>query len=299
MTLTASYERCRRLHARHGRSYYLATRLLPAWKRRHVHALYGFARHADEITDSFTMTGDRAAALDALAAEVSAGLAGRPVGDPVLPAFLHTVRSFGIEHGDVAAFLRSMRADLSVTRYRTYDDLLGYMEGSAAAIGTMMLPVLEPLPGAAALAREPARQLGLAFQLTNFLRDVAEDLARGRVYLPADDLAAFGVGLSDLGRPYTGGRLRELLAFEAERAREHYRAAEGGVDLLVPSSRPCVRAATELYGGILDEIERSGFAVLERRARVPRRRRLATFARHLLAATARSRAERHAAVELS
>lgn len=298
MTLTASYERCRQLHARYGRSYYLATLLLPAWKRRHVHALYGFARYADEIVDSFTMTADRRAALDVLCERTGRGLAGEPVADPVLPAFLHTVRSFGIAHGDVDAFLAAMRADLSVTGYATYDDLLGYMEGSAAVIGTMMLPVLEALPGQEAAAREPARQLGLAFQLTNFLRDVREDHARGRVYLPAKDLAAYGVEPADLGRSRTGPAVRELLAFEAARAREHYRAAATGIDLLVPSSRPCVRAAVELYGGILVAIERGGFAVLERRVRVPRHVRAAAFARHLLASAGAGRLERRVRVEL-
>ncbi|MER7369010.1 phytoene/squalene synthase family protein [Nonomuraea wenchangensis] len=298
MTLTASYERCRQLHARYGRSYYLATLLLPAWKRRHVHALYGFARYADEIVDSFTMTADRRAALDALCERTGRGLAGEPVADPVLPAFLHTVRSFGIAHGDVDAFLAAMRADLSVTGYATYDDLLGYMEGSAAVIGTMMLPVLEALPGEEAAAREPARQLGLAFQLTNFLRDVREDHARGRVYLPAKDLAVYGVEPADLGRSRTGPAVRELLAFEAARAREHYRAAATGIDLLVPSSRPCVRAAVELYGGILVAIERGGFAVLERRVRVPRHVRAAAFARHLLASAGAGRLERRVRVDL-
>ncbi|MEW9548324.1 phytoene/squalene synthase family protein [Nonomuraea sp. NPDC050783] len=298
MTLTASYERCRRLHARYGRSYYLATLLLPAWKRRHVHALYGFARYADEIVDSFTMTADRGLALDDLCVRTARGLAGEPVADPVLPAFLHTVRSFGVARRDVDAFLASMRADLSVTGYATYDDLLGYMEGSAAVIGTMMLPVLEALPGEEEAAREPARQLGLAFQLTNFLRDVAEDHARGRVYLPAEDLARFGVQPADLGRPRTGRAVRELLAFEAGRAREHYRAAVPGIDLLVASSRPCVRAAVELYGGILVEIERGGFAVLEQRVRVPRRRKAAAFARHLLASAEAGRVERRVRVEL-
>ena len=298
MTLTASYETCRRLHVRYGRSYYLATRLLPAWKRRHVHALYGFARYADEIVDSFTMTTDRAGALDDLSAKLAAGLAGEPVRDPVLPAFLHTVRSFDVDRGDIDAFLRAMRADLSVTRYATYDDLLDYMEGSAAVIGTMMLPVLEPVAGHEPAAREPARQLGLAFQLTNFLRDVAEDLARGRVYLPMDDLDKFDVSVADLAKSRIGPAVRDLLAFEAERAREHYRAAAGGVDLLIPSSRPCVRAAFQLYGGILDEIERGGFEVLAGRVRVPRRRRAAVFARHLLASAGAGRAERRVPMEL-
>ncbi|MGJ6963823.1 phytoene/squalene synthase family protein [Streptosporangium sp. G11] len=298
MTLTASYELCRRLNARHGRSYYLATLLLPAWKRPHVHALYGFARYADEIVDSFTMTGDRARALDGLAARLAATLAGETTGDPVLPAFAQTVRSFGVEHGDIDAFLCSMRADLTVTRYATYDDLLVYMEGSAAVIGTMMLPVLEPLPGMEDKAREPARQLGLAFQLTNFLRDVAEDLERGRVYLPLEDLDRFGVKTANLGRGVTTPALRELLAFQARRAGDHYARAEEGIDMLTPSSRPCVRAAFQLYGGILDRIEAARYDVLGTRAAVPRRRRLSIFARHLLAASAADRAERRLIAEI-
>lgn len=165
------------------------------------------------------------------------------------------------------------------------------MEGSAAAIGLMMLPVLETVPGAGQHAREPARELGRAFQLTNFLRDVAEDLARGRVYLPQEDLTRFGVTEDDLRGGRRARALRELVAFEADRARDHYRRALDGLELLAPSSRPCIRAAYQLYGGILDEIARAGHDVLGGRARVPRRRRAVIFARHLLAASAAGRAE--------
>ncbi|MGI5321083.1 phytoene/squalene synthase family protein [Actinomadura nitritigenes] len=301
MTLTASYEHCRRLNARHGRSFYLATMLLPAWKRRHVHALYGFTRHVDDIVDACgetgTDTGGRARALDEVTRRLSASLAGETFEDPVLPAFVHTVRSFGIERTDLDAFLWSMRADLTVTRYGTYDDLLGYMEGSGAAIGLMMLPVLETVPGAGRRAREAARELGRAFQLTNFLRDVAEDLARGRVYLPQEDLAKFGVTEDDLLRGVPARALRDLVAFESDRARDHYRRALDGVELLAPSSRPCIRAAYELYRGILDEIAAAGHDVLTARARVPRRRRAAIFARHMLAASAAGRAERRRPLE--
>src|SRR5439155_11185611 len=118
---------------------------------------------------------------------------------------------------DFAAFLRSMAMDLTVTSYDTYDDLLGYMSGSAAAIGTMMLPILGARDLAA--AREPARQLGLAFQLTNFIRDVAEDLDRGRIYLPLKDLAEFGVTPEDLAARQATRPVRELIAFEVDRAR--------------------------------------------------------------------------------
>jgi phytoene synthase len=169
---------------RHGRTYYLATRLLPAWKRRHVHALYGFTRYADEIVDRTedAAAAERAARLAEWSDRFLAGLRGEPVDDPLLPAVLHTIAVFDLDRDDFATFLRSMAMDLTVTSYATYDDLLDYMEGSAAVIGTMMLPILGSADPAA--AREPARQLGLAFQLTNFIRDVAEDLDRGRVYLP-------------------------------------------------------------------------------------------------------------------
>jgi 15-cis-phytoene synthase len=296
-TLGAAYERCRQLHARHGRTYYLATLLLPRWKRRHVHALYGFTRYADEIVDDLASTLDRAgqaAALTAWGRRFFAGLQGAPCDDPVLPAVLHTVRAFDLDPGDFEKFLASMAMDLRTDGYRTYQDLCGYMEGSAAVIGTMMAPILESSdPPAAA---EHARQLGLAFQLTNFIRDVAEDLARGRVYLPAEDLERFGVRRADLAAGKASPAVRELLAFEVGRARAHYRAAEPGIDLLAPSSRPCVRVAFDLYGGILDEVERAGYQVLDRRVRVPRHRRLGVAGRHWAAAQAAARAERRVSI---
>jgi phytoene synthase len=238
-TLTAAYERCRQLHARHGRTYYLATLLLPRWKRRHVHALYGFTRYADEIVDDLDSTLDRAAQAAALRAwgeRFFAGLGGTPVDDPVLPAVLHTVRAFGLDPGDVERFLDAMAMDLHTDGYRTYDDLCGYMEGSAAAVGTMMTPILEPSDPQQ--AREHARQLGLAFQLTNFIRDVAEDLERGRVYLPAADLERFGVSRADLAARRATPAVAELLAFEVGRARAHYRAAAPGIRLLAPPPGP-------------------------------------------------------------
>jgi phytoene synthase len=280
--LTASYQRCRSLHRRYGRSYYLATRLLPAWKRRHVHALYGFARYADEIVD--TLDGvpatERAARLRSWSDQFLAGLAGGTVADPVLPAVLHTLEVFQLDRADFAKFLHSMAMDLTVARYPSYADLLEYMEGSAAVIGTLMLPILESpdLPA----AREPARQLGLAFQLTNFIRDVPEDLNRGRVYLPLADLDRFRVRPADLRAGRATEQIRALIAFEVGRARAHYARAEPGIALLAPSSRPCIQAAYRLYAGILDEIVTAGYDVFTRRATVPTGRRFAMVASCLL-----------------
>jgi 15-cis-phytoene synthase len=279
-SLAVSYERCRLLHRAHGRTYYLATRLLPAWKRPHVHALYGFSRYTDEIVDAFdgASPANREARLGDWTDRFTTALHGGPVDDPVLPAVLHTVETFQLDPADFAAFLRSMAMDLTVTEYETYDDLLAYMEGSAAAIGSMMLPVLGARDIGA--AREPARQLGLAFQLTNFIRDVGEDLDRGRLYLPLKDLAEFGVARGELRTPTQ--EVRRLIAFEVDRAREHYRRGAPGIPMLTPASQACIRTAYRLYGGILDEVVRNGYDVSGKRATVPNRHRLAVAAACLL-----------------
>jgi phytoene synthase len=300
--LDAAYATCRDLHRTHGRSYYLATRLLPPWKRRHVHALYGFTRYTDDIVDAGgdgpapPGERDRELRLDTWAARFYAALDGwedpgdsGDAGDPVLRAVRHTIAVFGIPQADFDAFFASMRMDLRVRAYADYDALLGYMEGSAAVIGTMMLPILlapddgrGPVPAAlTAAAREPARQLGLAFQLTNFIRDVAEDLDRGRVYLPAADLERFEVDLDELAEPSACPAVRRLIAFEIERARAHYRAARPGLAMLPARSRRCVRLAHAVYGGILDRVEQAGGDVLSGRAVVSRRQRAVAVAREL------------------
>jgi phytoene synthase len=272
--LVTAYERCRALHRQHGRTYYLATRLLPRHKRHHVHALYGFTRYADEIVDSTPSASPsaRAARLRDWSERFSAGLRGERVDDPLLPAVLHTIETYDLDRADFAAFLRSMEMDLTVETYPEYRDLLSYMEGSAAVIGTMMLPILGAADPAA--AREPARQLGFAFQLTNFIRDIAEDLDRGRIYLPLAHLDRFGVSVAELRRRELTPAIRELIRYEIGVARRHYRAAAPGVPMLEPASQACIRTAFHLYGGILDEVENAGYDVFRRRARVPMLTRL-------------------------
>ena len=165
--------------------------------------------------------------------------------------------------------------DLTTSEYATWGALLGYMHGSAAAIGAQLVPVLGTVPGAESEAVPYARTLGNAFQLTNFIRDVGEDLTRGRIYLPKEDMTAFGVTSDDLAARKTNADIKALLAFEISRAHELYRSAMPGIDLLDPASRDCVRTALMLYRGILDAVERSGYQVLDRRASVSTPRRLA------------------------
>ena len=271
-TLAAAYRECRRINDRHGRSYYLATRLLPADRRPAIHALYGFARVADDIVDTPGQS-DRGAALDRLTAR----LADPDPAHPVLVALADTVRRYGIRMELFTEFLASMRMDLTVTDYATFADLERYMYGSAGVIGLQLLPVLGTV-GPPAEAEPFAAALGEAFQLTNFLRDVGEDLDRGRLYLPAEELAAFGVDRSRLEWAHRTGRtdpaIRRALAHLVAYTQAVYRRAEPGISLLRPESRPCVGTASTLYRGILDEIVAADYAVLHHRVAVPTHRRL-------------------------
>ncbi|MEJ8642144.1 phytoene/squalene synthase family protein [Streptomyces sp. MS1.HAVA.3] len=282
--LRAAYERCRRLNARHGKTYFLATRLLPASRRPAVHALYGFARLADDIVDDLaapTATGDRARRLQALSHDLRTAMEGSPGRQPVVTAVAHTAQRYRIPHRHFDDFLTSMRSDLTVTDYDTLDALRGYMHGSAAVIGLQMLPVLghttsrvEAAPHAAAL--------GEAFQLTNFIRDVGEDLDRDRVYLPADLLASEGVDRDLLLWSRRTGRrdprITSALRSAAALTRRFYAAAEPGLDMLEPVARPCVRTAFVLYGEILDAVARDGYASVQRRSSVSPARRAAVAA---------------------
>lgn len=285
-SLRAAYELCRRLNASHGKTYYLATLLLPPAKRPHVHALYGFARYADELVDDLDSPDPPAlvAWSDRFLHDLSRGESA----DPVARAVIHTARTWDIPADTFRAFLDSMQMDITVTGYPTYADLERYMYGSAAVIGLQMVPILEPLDARAA---DYARTLGEAFQLSNFVRDVGEDLRRGRVYLPQEDLDRFGVTRADLAPGPTPPHVVDLLRFEIARTRRLYDAARPGIDLLHPSSRDCIRTAFTLYAGILDAVEQADYQVLDRRVSVPLPRRL----RVALPALVRARRARRAA----
>lgn len=275
--LESAYRDCRRINARHGKTFFLATRLLPADARPGTHALYGFARVADEVVDNPEPGSDPDSGLAELESRLDKLFAGDPQTDPVFLALADTVRRYELDRDLFDAFLRSMRMDLTVTEYRTFADLSEYTYGSASVIGLLMLPLLgtrgprdEAAPAAAAL--------GEAFQLTNFLRDVGEDLDRGRLYLPVAELGAFDVDRDLLlwCRSHGRGdrRVRRALAALVARTRAIYRRAAEGIPLLRKESRPCVHTASVLYEGILDEIVRRDYEVLTRRVAVPTSHRL-------------------------
>jgi phytoene synthase len=271
-TLEQSYAACRTLNKRYGTTYYWSTFVLPRVKRHHVWALYAMCRRADDIVDAMdgTPLADREDALGHFCDEVFAGIEAGRSDDLVLRAVVHTIHAFDIDPQCVRRFLRSMTMDLSIDSYATWEDLLEYTDGSAAVIGEMMLPILEPDSAAAA---PHARDLGTAFQLTNFLRDVAEDLDRGRIYLPVEDLDKFG---ADPARRRVDAAWVDLMRFEIARCRQLYASADVGIAMLPPSSARCVGTARQLYSQILDRIEAAGYDVFTTRARVPTVRKVAT-----------------------
>jgi phytoene synthase len=272
--LQESYDECKRLNALHGKTYYLATLLLPKKKRPPVHALYGFARFADEIVDDLASTlsdQEKADALRTWGESVLKDLRNGKSDDLIGRALVDTVNRYSIPLEYFEAFMKSMEMDLTFTRYKTYDDLMTYVYGSAVVIGLEMLPILgynDPR------AIEAATALGTAFQLANFIRDIDEDIDRGRIYMPLDDLAKFGVTEEMLLARKLTPEIVEAIKFQIQRVRDLQAVAEAGIQYLDPISRPCIRAASELYCGIVDEIEANGYDVFRTRATTSKWRRL-------------------------
>jgi phytoene synthase len=288
--LRTSYSECKRLNSLHGKTYYLATLLLPASKRPFVHALYGFARYADEIVDDLASTlsaQEKAEVLRTWSSDVLRGLETGESSDLVGRALIDTVQRFDIPHQHFVDFLHSMEMDLTVTEYQTFDDLYEYVYGSAAVIGLQMVPILG---GDTVNSLEAAKNLGVAFQLANFIRDVGEDLDRGRVYLPLQELAEHGVTRQMLEARKLTPEIVSALKFQIARVRQLQKAAEPGIALLDKTSQPCIRAASELYCGIVDEVEKIGYDIFNKRATTSTARRArVALAAYISAVAARLR----------
>ena len=275
--LAQGYARCAELTRRHGTTYYWGARLLPPAQRVDVYAVYALCRLADDIVDepeivdlSLPDHPDPAVRLATFRRWFGEALADGSSEEPVMAAVVDSLRRRGTDPECFDRFFDAMALDLVQDTWATWEELRdGYMEGSAAVIGEMMLPVLEPLDPRAA---GPARALGLAFQLTNFLRDVGEDLDRGRVYLPQDDLARHG---ADPHARTVTPAWRAAMAEQIARNRRLYQVALDGIGMLPPPSARCVMTALRMYSLILDQIEAADYDVFTARRRVPRRTKMA------------------------
>ena len=275
--LRASYQECKRLNSIHGKTYYLATLLLPPAKRPHVHALYGFARYADEIVDDLASNltlDEKAFVLKKWSNQVLSDIKSGSSNDPIAAALVDTTSRFKIPIAHFEAFLHSMNMDLTVRQYQTYEDLHEYVYGSAAVIGLQMVSVLGTIsPDAVTSANEAAEKLGIAFQLANFIRDVGEDLDRGRVYLPMAELEAHGVNHQMLEARVTTPQIKSALKEQIQRVRRLQNESTAGIKLLTPGARACIQAASQLYCGIVDEVEKIDYQIFTKRAKTSNWRR--------------------------
>jgi phytoene synthase len=260
----AAYATCRRMLRRHDPSYWLAVSRLPKEQRAAVHALYGFVRGADEIVDARPKLEphERRAALDEWEAELERGLATGRSDHPVIGALVHTAATCDLPLSGLRSYVSSMRMDCGPLRIQTREELDRYMEGSGGSVGRIMASIL----GAPAEAERLAR-LGVAFQLTNFLRDVREDYGLDRIYLPADERQRLGIGEGDLAAETASPALRSLIAAEVQRARDLFAETTPALVAAIPSARRGIGLARAVYGAVLDRIERNGFDVLGRATR--------------------------------
>ena len=272
--LRASYAECKRLNSLHGKTYYLATLLLPPEKRPFVHALYGFARYADEIVDDLNSTlsdDEKAAELSTWGSQVLADIKSGVSHDHIGRALVDTVNRFEIPIAHFEAFMKSMTMDLTVSEYQTFEDLMEYVYGSASVIGLQMVPILGASSPDANIAAE---KLGTAFQLANFIRDVGEDLDRGRIYLPIDELKSHGVTHEMLEARVLTPQIKSALKEQIARVRRLQKEAAPGIKLLAPQSQACIEAASELYCGIVDEVEKIDYQIFDERAKTSTWRRI-------------------------
>jgi 15-cis-phytoene synthase len=275
----ASYRYCRRVARAAARNFYYGFALLPRPKRDGLCALYAFMRRVDDLSDNPGSTEEKVRGLAGWREATEQALAGRAGGDPVWPALVHTVRSFSIPPRYLYDVMAGAEMDLRISSYETFEQLRRYCYHVAGAVGLVCLHVFgfdDPR------APELAEKLGIAFQLTNILRDLPRDFAMGRVYLPQEDFARFGCRASDLARPESllrdEGFLR-LAGFEAERAWEFYREGWQLIPLVSRDSRPALWALARIYSGILAEIESRAFDVFSSRAGLSTREKLGILVR--------------------
>jgi len=280
--LAPAYAHCRRLTRRASKSFSLAARLLPAPKRRAIEALYAFARTSDDTVD---VAGDPVEALELWIERIH----GAGEDDLVLRAWSNTSSRFGLPRDLVDDLLAGVAMDLAIARYTTFEELELYCYRVASVVGLLSMHIIGFEPGA-----EPyAIQLGIALQLTNILRDVGEDAARGRIYLPLEDLERFRVREADILDGVRSANVRALLQWEIDRAEALYQASWPGVAMLHRDGQMAVAAAALLYRAILPKIVANDYDVWGRRAFVPLGEKLLLLAHIRLRLGALRRGDTH------
>lgn len=275
MTLEESYAYCERVARAQAKNFYYSFLLLSRPQRQAMCAIYAFMRYCDDLSDADDVA-DRPAAITGWQKDLDAALSGRPSQHPLWPAFSDSVQRYGIPHQYFHEMIQGVSSDLEPRRIQTFQELYDYCYHVASVVGLTIVHIFGfENPEALRLAE----RCGVAFQLTNILRDVREDAEHGRVYLPAEDLERFGVKTKDLAGPNLSPALRNLLAFEADRARAYYREAQPLINLVDRRSRASLKALIGIYERLLERISDSGYDVLGERVRVPAWEKLWILAR--------------------
>jgi phytoene synthase len=269
--LDRAYRTCATITSDYSRSFYLATALLPHEKRRAVRALYAFCRIADNIVDG----GSHQAEVD-LASWKKKALSNHPDGiDPVAFAWTHTRLKHRIPVRYAEQLIEGLEKDIQPVSYRTFNELSVYCYGAASTVGLMSMHIIGFTPEAIPYAIK----LGVALQLTNILRDIGEDYRSGRLYLPEEELEDFGISKDDLKDGRVTDAWRLFMRFQIDRNRSLYEEAWPGISMLNADGRFAVAAASQLYQGILDDIEAHDYDTFSRRAHLDKWGKLQTLAK--------------------
>ena len=265
MTVAESYTFCEQVARREAKNFYYSFLLLDAERRQAMCAVYAFMRYCDDLSDSDVVSG-RAEAIGHWRQDLAVALGGSIPDHALWPAFLDTVARYRIPHEYYFDMIDGVSSDLEPRRVRDFAELYDYCYHVASVVGLTIIHIFGfDSPDALKLAEK----CGIAFQLTNIIRDVREDAENNRIYLPEEDLARYGVTASDLRATQPSETLRNLLAFEAARAQAYYRESAPLIEMVRPESRASLRALIGIYSRLLGRIEASGYDVLASRIRVP------------------------------
>ena len=270
MNVPASYRHCEGVARAQAKNFYFSFLLLDKPRRQAMCAIYAFMRYCDDLSDAEGIA-DRAGSIEGWRKDLEAALAGHMPTDPLWPAFADAVDRYRIPHRYFFEMIEGVRSDLEPRRFQTFDELYAYCYHVASVVGLTIIHIFGfEDPKALGLAET----CGIAFQLTNILRDVREDALNGRVYWPQEDLQRFGVPDADLHQTSLSPALRQLLQFEAQRAAQYYRESSPLVGMIDPQSRASMRALIGIYIRLLKKIQESGHDVMSRRLSVPGREKL-------------------------